>query len=787
MPVHQSADGVNHDFPVGTPDEVITKVMKAYAEEHRDKTSTMEQVGRGVMDPAYGLGQLASHVMPEPPPIQTMGGELAESENINLTQEGDKIIRDREAGIQKERGGSKDPDWARMTGQALNPINYIGMGAGGAAIEQGVTKIAGPAIAKGVETLASGVTGGMGSGAVQPVTDTKHFAREKLQEIGLGGLIGGTFSGVGGVAAGGLTGLGSYVARSYPENLTSEAVTKVLKRIKQDQKAGGPSATDALDLVEAANKPPESIRSSAIRHNGKVYEGALHSDAYEEASKSTGLSFGDVIAKTRPMDSGFITNSGRYVDREEAARIANAAEQTTHPVESLAGEHLPNNYFANKSGGAGKPLALVDVGGENLKGLGGNVTRQPGESRAIASAFLNKRDEEAAKRLSADIQQHVSGGPTVFQATEGLLESRSMASAPIYKQAHELQNVWSPRLEQFLSDPALKTGLQRGYEIERMQSLARGEPLTATQMGVDIGVDGSTKVLGVPNVRVLDMGKQGLDAMIADERNEITGRLSARGVALDQMRQAYVKAIDEADKSGVYKKARETWAGYSASLDALKLGRTVFGASPEENFANVAKMSPADREFYRMGVADLLKERLSKGGFTGDESKQLVKNPWMRDQLRPAFKDKADFDSFIEAVTTERQMFDTKGATVGNSLSAGRLAEDAVSNNENVGRLAQFGAMMAAGHPIKAISGMWKAYQDLGMKPNPELNEKVAQILFSTKVPEDAIRMLRKGMAQKASNPMEGPAGDVSSMSATMGTGAATAAGDLVGDRQAAQ
>lgn len=611
-----------------------------------------------------------------------------EGKDIDLTQEGDKIVQEREAQIQKERGGTKNMDWARMAGQALSPINYIGAGAGGAALEAaGAAKVLAPSLLTGAKAVASGVTGGAASGAVEPVQDTEHFAKEKLQQVGLGGLIGGTFGGLGGAAAAGLQGLGSYVARSYPENLMSEAVTKVLKRIKQDQKSGGPSATDALDLVEAANKP----------------------------------------------------------------------------------------------------VALVDVGGENLKGLGGNVARQPGESRAVASAFLNKRDEDAAKRLSADIQQHISGGPTVFQATEGLLESRSMASSPIYKEAHALQNVWSPRLAELIEHPDIKKGLAKGYESESVQSMARGEPITASQMGVDIGIDGSTKLLGKPNMRVLDMGKRGLDAMIADERNEITGRLSQRGYDLNMLRNAYVKALDEADKSGTYRKARETWAGYSASLDALKQGRAVFGASPEENAAAVASMSSGDREFYRMGVADLLKERLAKGGFTGDESKQLVKNPWMRDQLKPAFKDKSDFDAFVDAVTTERKMFDTKNQTLGNSATAGRLAEDEVSNSEGMGKLAQFGAQLASGHPIKAISGMWKAYQDLGLRPNPELNEKVAQILFSTKIPEDAIRMLRKGIARRVSNPMEEPASSISSGSARMGAGAATAAGDLSGDRQQAQ
>ena len=703
MPIQtQSADGVIHEFPDDTPPEAVDKAMKSYAEEHRDKTTTLGEMGRGIMDPIEGGGQLLANVLPKPvtDTLDAANNFIADKTGLlRKLPEGGKNqqMQEREAAIQKERGGSQNIDWARMAGQALSPVNYIGTGAGGAMIKPLASKVLTPGFAKAAETTASALTGGAVSGAEQPVTDTQNFAKQKLQEIGLGTLISGGIGAAGGVVAGGLTGLGSYVARNYPENLMSEAVTKVLKRIKQDAKAGGPSATDALDLVEAAKK------------------------------------------------------QGPWGEAPGA-----------------------------------KPIALVDVAGENTKGLAGNVARAPGKSRAVATAFLKDRDEGAAKRLSDDIQRHISGGPTVFQATEELLESRSMASAPIYKEAHALQNVWSPRLEQFLSDPALKTGMSRGYEIERLQSLARGEPLTATQMGVDIGVDGSTKILGKPNVRILDMAKQGLDAMIADERNEITGRLSARGVALDQMRQAYVKAIDEADKSGIYRKARETWAGYSASLDALKLGRAVFGASPEESAAAVAKMSPADREFYRMGVADLLKERLSKGGFTGDKSKQLVKNPWMRDQLRPAFKDTKEFDAFVEAVTAERKMFDTKVGTIGNSQSAGRIAED-VSEGGNMGKLAQFGAQLASGHPIKAISGMWKAYQDLGLKPNPELNEKVAQILFSTKIPEDAIRMLRKGMANKASNPMEGPAGEVSGMSASMGAGAATAAGDLTGDRQAAQ
>ena len=98
-------------------------------------------------------------------------------------------------------------------------------------------------------------------------------------------------------------------------------------------------------------------------------------------------------------------------------------------------------------------------------------------------------------------------------------------------------------------------------------------------MGADVGIDGSIQHGGKPNLLVLDMAKQGLDAMIADERHELTGRLSKQGLALTELKKAFVDEIDRLDTSGAYKKARQTWQGYSASMDAIRLGRTAFARS----------------------------------------------------------------------------------------------------------------------------------------------------------------------------------------------------------------
>lgn len=690
MPITaQSADGVTHEFPDGTKPDVIDRVMKDYADKTKDRSTTVGQTLTGMADPVEGGGELVSDVLPKPVTgvLDKINNAIAPYSGglIRALPEGGKPeqMRQREAEIAKTRGANTSMDWARMAGNILSPVNWIGLGLG-------------PEVKAGMTTLEKGVVGmekaeiaGATSAAMQPTTSDDR-AKEKMFQLatgtGIGAILGLTGSGV----SHAVEKLGEYVARNHPDNLLSQAVTRILKRIQQDEKAGGPSATEAINLVNAARGP--------------------------------------------------------WGAREGA-----------------------------------KPMTLTDVAGENTKGLAGNVARQPGESRAIARNFLKKRDEDAAKRLASDVNRYVSGGPTAFQATEALLNARSAAARPLYQTAHKLQGVWSPRLEQFLGDPVIKQGLSRGYELERLQALAEGRDLTASQMGVDLGVDGSIKILSKPNMLLLDMAKQGLDAMVADERNEITGRLTKRGLALDNVRKAYVKTIDDLDPTGAYKKARASWAGHSASLDAIRLGRTSLSPakSPEEVAAEFENLSPGDREFYRIGMADLLKERLAKAGLKADEAKQLIKNPWMRDQLRPAFRSTEDFDNFVDAVTAETQMFETGSKIAGNSLSAERLADD---HGDLAGGL-HAAEQLAFGGLFQKARTAYRMWRDLGIKPPPEMNEKIAQILFTTDIQPNIADLLRGRKPLPSNN----PANQYAAMIRAMGPGMTPAAAVDIAKERAPQ
>lgn len=640
----QSSDGMTHEFPAGTDQAVVDKAMKSYAQEHADKTSTVGQMGRGFMDPVEGGGQLVSNLLPESvrSTLDTFnnwaakhtGGLIRELPPGGKNQQ----MQEREAAIQQERGANKDNiDWSRMGGDLLNPVNYIGGGGVG-----GASKL--------LNVGRAGLAGGV-AGAISPSSDPDYW-REKQKQVVLGSVFGLGVGTAASAAGQGLDAIGAYIARNKPEALENEVVKKIVKRIAQDQKAGGPSAQDMIDLVNAGDKP----------------------------------------------------------------------------------------------------RTLTDVGGANVKGLAGNVARQPGESRAIASQLIGPRDEAAAQRISKDIETYMHGGPTSYQTNEMLLAARSAASTPAYKEAYALKNIWSPRLQQFIDDPDFQKGLTRGWHLERLRALAEGRKITATELGVDLDMEGNAKLISVPNMRLLDMAKRGMDAMIADTRDPITGRLSAHGVALNQARHAFVRELEDLDTSGAYRRARAAWEGPSASRDAVQLGRAVFQHSPEEMAAEVARLSPANREFGRIGVADILKERLSKTGLSGDEAKAIIKNPWMRNQLRPWFRSSTDFDRFTDAIATETQMFETGRKVLGGSQTAERVAED--SSVENAFSATKILRDATEGRLLRAAADAWRLYRDLGKGDDSIFNEKIAQILFATQIPSEMADKLTGKAALGVTNPL---------------------------------
>jgi len=74
------------------------------------------------------------------------------------------------------------------------------------------------------------------------------------------------------------------------------------------------------------------IKQAAILHNGIIYEGKRHKDIVMNAPKHINIRKGGV--------EGFVTNTGMFLNRKEAANVAYMMGQIKNPVSELKSEHL---------------------------------------------------------------------------------------------------------------------------------------------------------------------------------------------------------------------------------------------------------------------------------------------------------------------------------------------------------------------------------------------------------------------------------------------------------------
>ena len=489
----------------------------------------------------------------------------------------------------------------------------------------------------------------------------------------------------------------------------------------------------------------ESLKAGATLTKEALTDPKQYSkDVQDPAKVLPAASLGVTAAPTAALGSP-LASWGKSLSRTAEEDVQNrAVGKVTSRLEQGGTTAADAIKQVDEGNAAGKPMTLADVGGKPTERLAGSVYRSGGEASNTVEKFLNERDKAAGSRLDQDISQYVHGGQGMYRTTQHLFDARSQEGKPLWDQVRGLQGVWSPRLQEFLDDSLLKRGMARGYEIERGESLAEGRPFNPTQMGVDLDAEGNIKIVAAPNMRVLHMGKVGLDMMIEEAKDKF-GRPTNMSVMLDKLRRSYLETVDGLDSSGIYKKARDAWGGRTSSLMAVKNGRDIFTSSPDEIASEFAKLSTNDKEFYRVGVADKLREQLGKTGVSGDEAKSILKNPWVEKQLAPIFPTPGEFDKFVDQVTRESRMFRTNVKTMGGSQTAERLAADEETTGETLLGAADIGKSAMSGNWLSAINKAIRMKRDLGLRQDPALNERIAKLLFSTEPDLTTVEMGTSG------------------------------------------
>lgn len=238
-----------------------------------------------------------------------------------------------------------------------------------------------------------------------------------------------------------------------------------------------------------------------------------------------------------------------------------------------------------------------------------------------------------------------------YSVLQQTLKARSDAAAPLYEKALSQPVVWDDRLQQFLDDPIVKSGIAKGVRIQRLESLAEGKPFDPNDYGIkDFDAAGDPIIGPTPNMRTLNVVKKGLDSMVEGSKDSITGRLSEEGRAINGVRSAFLQKLDDINPD--YKAARQAWAGPSQAQDAYNRGLNVFqnkagssgvNSTPEALASWFNGASQAEQDAVKIGARSAFEQQMRAASDPAARGAALVNKEVNQAKLATLFgKDQAD-------------------------------------------------------------------------------------------------------------------------------------------------
>jgi hypothetical protein len=347
---------------------------------------------------------------------------------------------------------------------------------------------------------------------------------------------------------------------------------------------------------------------------------------------------------------------------------------------------------------------LADAAQDQLGGLAGTISRQPGEGRAAAREFINERQFGNALDTGARVRndQALSDflGSDGSLATENALTARQKAAAaPLYEAANqdpiEMNDTLAKLVPRLQATGAYQDATRRmAIRGTGPADLSTLEPWQAMKEDLDATI----------NARQASGDKSAArDATML--KNELTGELYKQ--------------------SPNYQQANAVWKSDADMKDALELGRKT--ANPtytrEQLTSDFNGLSPGEQNMFRLGAANALREKLANQSGTGGLPTAATGGTALGQKLKIIAPDEDSHNLFMQRMQGEADMARTRQAATGGSQTAERLAEDQGSAGD-VGKSIMLGASVGMGHAHWALREAVRYAKELDPKMRgPVLNE----------------------------------------------------------------
>jgi hypothetical protein len=393
----------------------------------------------------------------------------------------------------------------------------------------------------------------------------------------------------------------------------------------------------------------------------------------------------DTPSSPRPAAPSRTTAAGRA--DEKVLDALTAGGQTLDDVSTRA----------TAAAGRGKPVALVDVGGDRFRRLSRGARAVSGD---VIDQRLGARAAAESDRFVSDIDDVLGTQRGIPQELDDMIARQRTQANELYPRARaagiEVKQENAQQVEtlrRVLVKPQFRDAFATAQRIAELADDPIGDIFTEGADGVTLSV--------IPDVRTLDYIKKGVDAVI--ERGNNGQGLAKHEASLLRDRMRDVLGVYD-ELAPEYGAARQAFAGeaelqnaYRAAVDGsdqvLRAGRNMpnfLAASKDEVVAALSQMTSSEMDAYRKGAVAALKRAEQNAGDGSSRVRKFFGSPAMRAKLQAIFPDQASFDDFSARMGDERDMRGSFDFLRGNSQTADKLVDAADAGD--VGQIAR-GAM----------------------------------------------------------------------------------------------
>lgn len=317
----------------------------------------------------------------------------------------------------------------------------------------------------------------------------------------------------------------------------------------------------------------------------------------------------------------------------------------------------PDEMLQRSRAAGGAPVAVADLGGEDVAGMAAAVARLPGEGRTQAGRMVAERGGRAQSERLAGMVRGTISGDDFAEGVNAVAQRRATQARPLYEQAYAVPLPRDARLERFLADPDIRAGIRSGLDSMRRDALTDGVPFDPAALGVRIGRNNQIELTGAEGLptRLIDAAKRGLDELIEGSRGE-NGRATTRTRELTRLRSAMLAEVDRLNPT--FAQARAAFAGQSEMLDAANIGRDLIDMRPRDFqslIPEIRAMNDQQREFLRLGLARGMLDRIEGATDAAELTRlnRLANSTDLRNRIGLTLNDPQELNAFMSQFERE--------------------------------------------------------------------------------------------------------------------------------------